>query len=131
MQTPSLSLVLTLNAITSGVVGLITLLVPTVIAGLFGEVPAWVCQLVGAGLLIFGLGVGYIVWKLPQSWHLTRWILMLDIAWLVATPIVMLVFARNLSLLGHILLVLTAGIVLWYAWWEAYWLKNSPASVPA
>lgn len=129
MRTPSLSLVLTLNAVTSGVVGLIMLLVPVFIAGLLGAVPIWICQAVGAGLLLFGLGVGYIAWKLPQSWHLTRWILALDIAWLLATPVVMLLFARYLSLLGHILLVLTAGIVLWYAWWEAYWLRHSKTAV--
>ena len=129
MKTPSLSLVLNLNAVTSGLAGLLLILAPGWVAGLFGQVPAWICQAVGAGLLLFGIVVGCIALKLPQYFRLTRWILALDIAWLVATPVVMLVFAGYLSLPGHILLVLTAGVVLWYAWWEAYWLRHSKTAV--
>lgn len=124
MKAPSLSLVLNLNAVTSALAGLLLILAPGWVAELFGEVPVWICQAVGAGLLLFGIVVGYIAIKLPQYHGLTRWILALDIAWLVATPMVMLVFAAYLSVLGQILLVLVAGNVLWYAWWEAYWVKR-------
>src|SRR5690606_25895668 len=120
----SLQLVLTLNAITSALAGILLILAPGWVAGLFGQVPAWVCQVVGAGLLLFGIAVGYIARQLPRCWPATRWILALDVVWLAATPMVMLLFASYLSVLGHILLVLVAGIVLWYAWWEAYWVRQ-------
>lgn len=125
MKNPSLFLVLSLNALTSALAGVLLLLLPGWVAELLGQVPAWICQWVGAGLLLFGLGVGYIAWQLPHNWSATRWILVLDLAWLVATPIVMLVFASHLSLLGNMLLVLVAGIVFWYARWEAYWLRRT------
>lgn len=128
MKTPSLSLVLSLNAVTSALAGVLMLLLPGWVAELFGQVPAWVCQWVGAGLLLFGLSVGYIARQLPHSWSTTRWILALDVAWLLATPIAMVGFASHLSLLGQILLLLVAGMVLWYAWWEAYWLRRPLAA---
>lgn len=125
MKTPSLFLVLSLNAITSALAGVLMLLLPGWVAELFGHVPAWICQWVGAGLLLFALGVGYIARQLPHSWSATQWILALDVAWLLATPIVMVVFAGYLSLLGHIVLLLVAVMVFWYAWWEAYWLRRT------
>lgn len=128
MKIPSLFLVLSLNAVTSAAAGVLMLLLPGWVAELFGQVPAWVCQWVGAGLLLFGLGVGYTARQLPHRWSATQWILALDVAWLLATPIVMVVFASHLSLLGHILLLLVAGMVLWYAWWEAYWLRRPLAA---
>lgn len=124
MKIPSLFLVLSLNAITSALAGVLMLLLPGWVAELFGQVPAWVCQWVGAGLLLFALGVGYIARQLPHNWSAARGILALDVAWLLATPVVMVVFSNHLSSLGHLLLLLVAAMVLWYAWWEAYWLRR-------
>lgn len=128
MLRPSLSLILILNASSSFLSGLLLVLAPTFVADLIGTVPAWLCQWVGVGLLLFSLGVAWTAWRLPQRWRLTRWIFALDILWLLATPLVMLMFAAYLNLLGQLLLLLVAAVVMWFAFWEVYWVRRGPTA---
>lgn len=129
MKVPSLSATLLTNTVTSAIAGLLLLVVPNPIGAFMGDVAPWLLQLVGAGLVLFALGVLIVQRTLPRSGSTTgvAWVLALDMTWIIATPIVMLVYAQQLSLWGHLLLADVALLVMGFACLERYWLKRMRA----
>lgn len=124
MKTPSLSATLSTNAITSALAGLALLMAPALIGEFLGDVSPWICQLVGAGLFLFAVWVYWVRSTLPESGPWVGWILGFDVAWILATPVVMLFFSEQLNAWGHTVL---AGVALWvsaFAFLEGHWLKR-------
>lgn len=124
MRTPSLSATLLTNVATSTLAGVVLLAIPALVGDFMGEVPSWLCRLVGAGLLLFAGWVYWVRRTLPGSWHGVGWVLGFDVAWVLATPVAMLVFDSHLSIWGHLVLVDVALLVAAFAFLEAYWLKH-------
>ncbi|MEP4545802.1 MAG: hypothetical protein ABJ000_06435 [Saccharospirillum sp.] len=129
MKVPSLSATLLTNAVLSGIAGLLLLAVPGPIGDFMGGVASWLLQWVGAGLVLFALGVLMLRRTLPGSGYTTgvAWVFALDMTWIIATPVVMLVYAQQLSLWGHLLLADVALLVMGFACLERYWLKRMRA----
>lgn len=133
MKIPSLSATLLTNTVTSAIAGLLLLAIPNPIAAFMGNVAPWLLQLVGAGLVLFALGVFMVRRTLPRSGSTTgvAWVLALDMTWIIATPVVMLVYAQQLNLWGHLLLADVALLVMGFACLERYWLKRMKAGAVA
>ncbi len=129
MKVPSLSATLLTNTVTSAIAGLLLMAVPNPIGEFMGGVAPWLLQLVGAGLVLFALGVFMVRRALPGSGSITRvaWVFALDMSWIIATPVVMLVYVQQLSLWGHLLLADVALLVMGFACLERYWLKRMRA----
>ena len=124
MKTPSLSATLLTNIVTSALAGIALLTVPGFIGHFMGGVAPWLLQLVGGGLLLFALGVYVVRRALPTDKSGVAWVLALDLAWIAATPIVMVVYAQDLNLWGHLVLADVALLVSVFAGLERYWLKR-------
>lgn len=129
MKLPSLSATLLTNIVTSALAGLLLLIVPNPIGDFMGGVAPWLLQLVGAGLVLFALGVFGVRRTLPGTGSISgvAWVLALDLTWIIATPLVMLVYAQQLSFWGHLLLADVALLVMAFACLERYWLKHMRA----
>ena len=129
MKVPSLSATLLTNTVTSAIAGLLLMAVPNPIGEFMGGVAPWLLQLVGAGLVLFALGVFLVRRTLSGSGSATgvAWVLALDMTWIIATPVVMLVYVQQLSLWGHLLLADVALLVMGFACLERYWLKRMRA----
>ncbi|TGG92842.1 hypothetical protein E4656_11995 [Natronospirillum operosum] len=123
MKIPGISATLMTNILLSGLSGILLLAFPGLISDVMGGVPAWLLQGVGVGLLLFAAGVYGVRRALPDARSGVAWVLAFDVAWIVATPVVMVVFASQLSLWGHILLADVALIVTAFALLEWRWLK--------
>ncbi|GGX52378.1 hypothetical protein [Saccharospirillum salsuginis] len=124
MKTPSLSATLLTNIVTSAIAGIVLISAPGVIGQFMGGVAPWLLRLVGAGLVLFALGVYGVRRNLPAANTGVAWVLALDLAWIAATPVVMVVYAQALSLWGHLLLADVALLVSVFAGLEWYWLKR-------
>lgn len=127
MKIPSLTTTLRVNVICSAAVGAILVAAPATMAGIIGDVPAWLCQLVGAGLLLFAAWVYWVSRRLPDARTGVAWVFALDMVWVVGVPVVMVVFASYLTLWGHLLLGGSALLVADFAWLEWHWFKRMPA----
>lgn len=131
MKTPSLSATLLTNSVTSALAGALLLAMPSAIGDFMGGVAPWLLQLVGAGLVLFALGVHKVRRALPASRSGVAWVLALDVSWIVATPVVMLVYAQALNVWGHLLLADVALLVCVFAGLERYWLKRMKGGAAA
>ena len=133
MQVPSLSATLLTNTVTSAIAGLLLLAAPNPIGAFMGGVAPWLLQLVGAGLALFALSVLLVRRTLPGSGSTTGvdWVFALDVTWIIATPVVMLVYAQQLSLWGHLLLADVTLLVMGFSCLERYWLKRMRAGAVA
>lgn len=118
MRYPHIATTLKINSAVSAVAGLALLAAPAAVGGLLGAVPVWLCQAVGVGLLIFAADVLWVALRLPHSQRFVAWICAADIAWVAATPLVMQVFASELSVWGHLILVDAALLVAAFAFLE-------------
>ena len=67
MKIPSLTTTLLVNVICSATAGAVLVIAPAAMTGIIGEVPAWLCQLVGAGLMLFAGWVYWISRRLPDA----------------------------------------------------------------
>lgn len=128
MNERSLRKVFTINAVFSGLSGALLLADAVPLARFMGGFPAWINELVGAGLLLFALDVFWIATRPRLSAALSRVIFYADLAWVAATPVVMLIFAQHLSFWGQMLL-LDVGIgVALLAFFEGRGLSYKLAS---
>ena len=105
MPWSSLKSALLFNAACSCLLGIALLLFPSAIAGLMGDFSPLILTALGAGLLIFAADVGWVATREPISPALVRLITFADLAWVLATPVAMLVAAPWLSLWGQLLLL--------------------------
>jgi hypothetical protein len=124
MNVPGIKATLLTNVICSALAGAVLALAPTTMAAIIGDVPAWLCQLVGAGLMLFATWVYWISRHLPNARIGVTWVFLLDMVWVLGTPLVMLAFASHLSLWGHLLLGSSVAMVAVFAWLEWYWVKR-------
>lgn len=129
MKIPSLAVTLLTNTVTSAIAGFLLMTVPNPIGAFMGGVVPWLLQLVGAGLVLFALGVFWVRRTLPGPGSSTgvAWVFALDMTWIIATPVVMLVYAQQLSFWGQLLLADVALLVMGFACLERYWLKRMRA----
>ena len=116
MKMPSLSTTLKANAIFSGLCAVTLALFAGPVANFMGTFPPWIFYLLALGLLPFGAAALWV--SRSPSPVAGRFFLMADLAWVVATPIVMLVANPWLSLWGHLMLLDIAIIVGVFAWLE-------------
>jgi hypothetical protein len=127
MNLPDLSTTLLVNLTLSALSGAVLVAGGHWVAPVLGTVPVWVYQLLGAGLLLFALGVFCVYRKLPESQPWVIAIFALDLLWVLATPLVMVVFYPLLTVWAHSLLVATAVLVTFFAFLEWHWWRQ-PAS---
>ncbi len=128
MKIPGLTTTLLVNVICSAIAGTVLIVLPATMAGIMGDVPAWLCQLVGAGLVLFAVWVYWIYRGLPDARIGVAWVFALDMVWVVGVPVVMVAFASHLTLWGHLLLGGSALLVADFAWLEWYWFKRMPGT---
>lgn len=113
-----LSVLLFINACFSLANALLLLFYPKVLADflltpgfhILGFYGTEVIQVLGIGLVIFGLYVAYIASKIDKlMWH-TRIIIMMDWSWVIAT-LALFIFIDMFSLNGMIYFAIVGGIV--------------------
>ncbi|XOZ33656.1 hypothetical protein ACMDCT_15855 [Halomonadaceae bacterium KBTZ08] len=116
MKIPSLSTTLKGNAtfsfLSAGVLGLFA----ETIAAFMGSFPPWIFHLLAVGLVPFGAAAVWV--SRSPSAVAGRCFFAADVAWLIATPIVMLVAGPWLNLWGHLVLLDIAILVGVFAWLE-------------
>lgn len=115
----SLRNALLFNAVFSLACALPLLLMPATVAAFLGDVPAMLCLVLGVGLLVFALEVAWVATRKPVSQTYARLITYADLAWVVATPVVMLAASSQLSGWGQIVLLdvaLVTGFCAWCQW---------------
>ncbi len=102
--------ILLINAISSGVTGLILIILPRIIANIFEVVQSWPFLAIGMFLVLFALLVGYAATRQFPKAALIKFIIILDCLWVIVSFLIMLFMPLNLSLWG---LLLTGGVAAW------------------
>lgn len=115
MPWTSLKNALLFNAACSALLGAALLLAPDVLASLMGEVSSLLLKILAGALLFFAAAVVYVATRQPVSPGLARMITVADLAWVLATPVVMLLGSSWLSFWGHVLLLDVALLVAFCA----------------
>jgi hypothetical protein len=113
MPWTSLKSALLFNALCSTILGVILLFSPSAVAALMGEFNP--LMVLGAGLLLFAADVAWVATRKPISPLLAKMITTADAAWVVATPVVMILAAPWVSFWGQILLLDVALLVAFCA----------------
>lgn len=102
--------VLVVNALSSGVTGLLLVVMPQTVAGIF-EVPQKEPFLAtGIFLVLFALLVFYASSKKEVDRALVKFIIYLDMLWVVASLAIVVPQLFNLSLWGYLLIT---GVAVW------------------
>lgn len=122
MKMPSLSTTLKGNATFSVLCAALLALFAGPIASFMGSFPPWIFYLLAAGLLPFGAAAAWV--SRSPSAAAGRWFFAADIAWVIATPIVMLAASQWLNLWGHLVLLDIAIIVGVFAWLEWHGIRG-------
>lgn len=94
-----------INATFSALSGLALLALAAPIARVTGSYPAWINELLGVVLLVLAADVFWVATRPQLSESLSRTIFYADIAFVIATPVVMLVCRDYLSFWGQMLLL--------------------------
>ncbi len=115
MPWTSLKNALLFNAACSALLGAALLLAPDVLASLMGDFSPLILKILGGALLLFAADVVFVAMRQPVSPGLARMITVADLAWVLATPVVMLLGASWLSFWGHVLLLDVALLVAFCA----------------
>ncbi|MBQ23623.1 hypothetical protein [Alcanivorax sp.] len=115
MPWTSLKNALLFNAACSALLGAALLLAPDVLASLMGEFSSLILTILGGTLLFFAADVAFVATRQPVSPGLAKMITVADLAWVLATPVVMLMGAPWLSFWGHVLLLDVALLVAFCA----------------
>lgn len=119
---------LLVNAISSGATGLLLVLLDSTVAGLFGVSNTTPFIAAGIFLIFFALFVGITARKSPVNTGSVKWISTMDILWVVASLVVVLVYSSMLSAWGIILIVAVAG---WVALMAFLQIRGSAAINPS
>ena len=107
------------------------MLMPAAVAGLLGTVPSWLVLSVGVVLAVFAIDV-YLI-STRDSWlkKFLPAVFWADVSWIVATPIVLILFSEYLSLTGEIILIAVELMVMLYAVLEWRAMRHSDAGAVA
>ena len=119
MPWTSLKHALLFNAACSTLLGATLLLAPDGLASLMGEFSPLILMALGAALLIFAADVAFVATRQSISPGLAKMITVADLAWVAATPVVMMLAASWLSFWGHLVLLdvaLLVGICALFQW---------------
>lgn len=111
----SLKNALLFNAACSALLGAALLLAPDVLATLMGELSSLLLKILGVALLFFAAAAAFVATREPVSPGLARMITVADLAWVLATPVVMLLGSSWLSFWGQVLLLDVALLVAFCA----------------
>ncbi|MAA64345.1 MAG: hypothetical protein CL581_06150 [Alteromonadaceae bacterium] len=107
----TLKATLYINAMSSAAIGLLLAAASGPIASLMGGFNPAIAFWVGVALIPFAAGVAWVARALPSARFWVKEIMLADIAWVAATPIVLVVFSNQLSVLGQ-LLIAGVGLVV-------------------
>ena len=121
MKMPNLSTTLKANATFSFLCAAVLGLFAGPVATFMGSFPPWIFYLLAAALVPFG-AAAFWVSRSPSS-GAGRLFFMADVAWVVATPVVMLVASQWLNLWGQLVLLDIAIIVGVFAWLEWHGIR--------
>ena len=95
------------------------MLAPNGLASLMGEFSPLILMVLGAALLVFAADVAFVATRQSISPGLAKMITVADLAWVAATPVVMMLAASWLSFWGHLVLLDVAflvGICAFFQW---------------
>jgi hypothetical protein len=108
--------VLIINAISSGVTGLILMIMPGFVAGLFET--SYTQPFIGVGLFLvaFAILVFRVGLQNPLRLAMVRLIIALDSAWVVTSLIVITLQSFEISTLGYVFIAAVAGWVMLMAY---------------
>lgn len=106
----SLSNILKINAISSGVTGLMLVVFPQFVADVFEVTVASPFIMVGVFLVLFSLFVFMVSMKLPLKIKSVMTIVALDIAWVIGSAIALVLLYSSISFIGSMVI---AGVALW------------------
>ncbi|HIN90754.1 MAG TPA: hypothetical protein EYN04_09045 [Porticoccaceae bacterium] len=123
MRTPKLKTVLYANTAFSTLSGLVMLVFSAWIASRVLDLPSIVYLLMGVGLLGFAAAVYYVAQTVPATMAMSRAVLWVDISWVLATPVAIILLADRLTPLGNLLLIDIALIVAALAVFEGLAIK--------
>ena len=82
------------------------------------SLPTWLLLGVGLGLIAFAVDVYWLSQHLDRAKNRVFAVFWGDVAWVVMTPIVLILFATHFSALGQWLMIEIAVIVAIFAWLE-------------
>lgn len=131
MTIPKLHTVLYANALFSCSSAVLMLLFPGLLAVYVINLPVSVFRLLGGALLLFALDVFLTARKIAPSRGKVIYIFAADLAWVILTPVAMVVLSERLARVGNLLLVDIALVVATFATFEWLALKRSDDSRPA
>jgi len=119
-----LKIVLLINAISSGVTGVLLVSIPTFFANLFKVKSTNPFIEVGVFLIAFSLFVMVTAFKKPIRHNWTKVIIGLDITWVVASGITILLLISSISIFGSIVILAIAAWVGLMAYLQYKALRN-------
>jgi hypothetical protein len=112
MKTNQLNVVLKVNAISSGVTGMILIFFRDLCSSLFEVTASEIFLGVGIFLLIFAVYVFAESTRKDIHARRVQFISALDILWVVASDAILIIFWKNVSVIGNLLIF---GVALWVA----------------
>jgi len=107
----SLKNTLLLNALSSGMTGIILICFARPAAELFGQMQTAPFSGVGVFLLVFALYVFRISRRTPVRGNEARVVTMLDLSWVVASVVLLVWMSDQFSVVGNVLIAAVAGWV--------------------
>jgi multisubunit Na+/H+ antiporter MnhF subunit len=103
--------VLLINAISSGITGILLAAMPAFFANLFNVIDSTPFAEIGVFLILFSSFVLWTAFKNPirQSW--TKFIIGMDITWVVASIVTVFILFTSISIIGIVIILAVAGWV--------------------
>lgn len=102
--------VLLVNALSSGFSGLLLMMMPSETADIFAVTQHEPFVVTGLFLLLFALMVMYAALKNVLETKLVRWIILLDVLWVMASAAIVVLQLFALSAWGYALI---SGVAIW------------------
>lgn len=124
----SLKNTLLLNALTSGMTGILLICFAQPAAELFGQVQSAPFAGVGVFLLVFALYVFRVSRRTPVRGNEARVVTALDLSWVVASVVLLLWMSDQFSIIGNILIAAVAGWVGLMAVLQWRGLREAPSA---
>jgi hypothetical protein len=103
----TLKRILLLNAISSGITGIILALFSESISSLFGINAAFTISSVGIFLIVFA---AYVIHTAIKGIGQTPVVIALDMLWVAGSVIILVAYGFQISMIGNVLIV---GVALW------------------